>query len=323
MKSQTPQPTRPQPPKLQLTPRHPVKLQLTTQQLDYLVAVADAPTWADAAVSLGVTPSALSQGLTELERRLGIPLFERVGRRRVIATSVAPVVDYARSVMAQTGDLGRWIASTRGGSIGSLRLGMIDAAAVHHFSDELLQFRLARPEVSFDLHVAPSGELLRQLTADELDVAIAVRPSEQPPSLDFTVLMTEPLAIYAPTAPAGADQPSPVTAPADRWGPWVFFPTTSHTRQLIDAALSALGAPIDTVAESNQPDVLREMVRLGLGWTVLPVVQAETGEQPLQRVRPEPLLERTLVIARRRGAIANVLVDELLELLRSDGHWQS
>ncbi len=54
--------------------------QLTIQQLDYLVAVADHATWAEAAASLGVTPSALSQGLAELERRLGIGLFERVGR---------------------------------------------------------------------------------------------------------------------------------------------------------------------------------------------------------------------------------------------------
>ena len=41
---------------------------LTVQQLDYLVAVVDAPTWADAAARLGVTPSALSQGLAEFER---------------------------------------------------------------------------------------------------------------------------------------------------------------------------------------------------------------------------------------------------------------
>ena len=62
---------------------------LTVQQLEYLVAVADAPTWAVAASVMGVTPSAMSQGLAELERRVGIPLFERDGRRRVLATSAA------------------------------------------------------------------------------------------------------------------------------------------------------------------------------------------------------------------------------------------
>jgi hypothetical protein len=59
---------------------------LSVQQLDYLVAVHDAPTWADAAAAVGVTPSALSQGLSELERRLGVALFARDGRRRVPTT---------------------------------------------------------------------------------------------------------------------------------------------------------------------------------------------------------------------------------------------
>ena len=53
---------------------------LTVQQLEYLVAVAAAPTRAAAAATVGVTPSALTQGLAELERRVGVPLFERHGR---------------------------------------------------------------------------------------------------------------------------------------------------------------------------------------------------------------------------------------------------
>lgn len=47
-------------------------LNLTVQQLAYLVAVADHETFSEAASSLGVTTSALSQGLAELERRLGL-----------------------------------------------------------------------------------------------------------------------------------------------------------------------------------------------------------------------------------------------------------
>jgi DNA-binding transcriptional LysR family regulator len=101
--------------------------------------------------------------------------------------------------------------------------------------------------------------------------------------------------------------------PAD-WGPWVTFPDGSHTRAVIVAALRAAGAPIDVVAESHQPEVLREMVRLGLGWTVLPVVQA--GD--LHRVRP--LGERRLVVARRHGAAPNPAADALIAALRSARH---
>ena len=62
---------------------------LSIRQLEYLVAVADEPTWAHAAARVGVSPSALSQGLAELERRVGVALFERDGRRRLVRRSAA------------------------------------------------------------------------------------------------------------------------------------------------------------------------------------------------------------------------------------------
>ena len=55
---------------------------LTIRQLEYLVAVAEEPTWALAAQRVGVSPSALSQGLAELERRVDVPLFEAQARRK-------------------------------------------------------------------------------------------------------------------------------------------------------------------------------------------------------------------------------------------------
>ena len=103
---------------------------LSIRQLEYLVAVADSPNWATAAASVGVSPSALSQGLAELERRVGIPLFDREGRRRTLRPAAAEVLAHARQVVALTGDLAAWAARTRAGGLGRLRVGMIDAAAV-------------------------------------------------------------------------------------------------------------------------------------------------------------------------------------------------
>ena len=66
---------------------------ISITQLEYLVAVQEAETWAEAAANLGVSQSALSQGLAELQRRLGVELFGWNGRRR-IPTSFAHEVNY-------------------------------------------------------------------------------------------------------------------------------------------------------------------------------------------------------------------------------------
>ncbi len=282
--------------------------QLTVQQLDYLVAVADAETWADAAASLGVTPSALSQGLAEVERRLGRGLFERRGRRRVLSPDAEPVLAYARDVIARTGDLGRWLDATADGSSGSLRVGMIDVAAVGHFPQQLRSFRQARPDIEFHLAVVPSSQLLEQVRRNELDLAVIVRTEVDPSDVVVRPIITEELAVYGPQDTAEQLEPHD-------WGPWVLFPRGSHTRSLTERALLEVGAPLDVVAESHQPDVLREMVRLGLGWTVLPVAQAESGPEPLVPIRRTPLFERSLVAVTRRGALPNPLAETLVDAL--------
>jgi DNA-binding transcriptional LysR family regulator len=285
---------------------------LTVPQLSYLVAVADAPTFAAAASSLGVTTSALSQGLAELERRVGVALFERVGRRQVLREEAGEVLAYARRVVADTGELARWAASARSGRTGRLRVGMIDAAAVHHCAQALRAFRRSFGDVDLRLTVAPSAELLDLLAAGRLDLAVVVEPPEPVAGLEAELLVEEPLVIV----PAEGSDASTIGDPS-RWGPWVLFPTGSHTRQVIEDELRVRGVVVEVVAESHQPEVLREMARLGVGWTVLPDHQARTPGRraPKGGGQPAVLTSRRLVLVRRTGRVANPTADALIATL--------
>jgi DNA-binding transcriptional LysR family regulator len=278
---------------------------LSIRQLEYLVAVAEEPTWAAAAERVGVSASALSQGLAELERRVGVALFDRDGRRRLVRPSAAPVVAHARQVLGLTNDLANWANRVRTGRNGALRLGMIDAAAVVHYPEQLGRFRAGHPDVDLRLRVAPSAQLLDLLVAGELDLVVCVDPPTPIGGIDTAPLLTEDLAVYGP--------PGDRTGPPTTWGPWVLFPAGSHTRALVVDELRQLGAPIDVVAESHQPEVLREMVQLGVGWTVLPTSQAEHGDRPLRRRRK--LTTRRLVLATRAGSVRDPAADELAATL--------
>jgi DNA-binding transcriptional LysR family regulator len=281
---------------------------LSIQQLEYLVAVDRADTWAEAAATVGVTPSALSQGLAELERRVGVPIFERQGRRRIVATSASEVLAYAEAVVARTRDLERWADERRSGRAGRVRVGMIDAAAVHHLSEALRRFRRDRSDVDMRLTVAPSGPLIAELLRATLDLIVCVEPPAAVEGVRWTTLLTEPLRVYAPG-------PTAATRPPREWGPWVTFPEGSTTRRLVATAVAAAGAPFEVVAESHQPDVLREMVGFGLGWTVLPVSQAESGATPMVPARIRPITERRLVLARRTDTLPDPAVDALATAL--------
>ncbi len=269
---------------------------LSIRQLEYLVAVNEAPNWATAAERVGVSPSALSQGLSELERRVGVPLFDRDGRRRVFRPAAAEVLAHARQVVALTIDLASWAERSRTGVSGQLRVGMIDAAAVGHYPDVIAGFRERYPTVEFRLQVAPSGDLLDDLVSGTLDLVLCVEPAEPRRGIRMERVMEEELAIIT--------RGEAVPRDPKRWGPWVLFADGSHTREVIERALIELGAPVNVVTESNQPEVLRAMVALGEGWTVLPKVQAGVGLR-VGRV----IAERNLVLARRDGAAVDPVAE--------------
>lgn len=278
---------------------------LSIRQLEYLVAVSRSPSWAIAAESVGVSPSALSQGISELERRIGVPLFDREGRRRVFRPAAQPVLEHARQVVALTGDLAGWAERARSGRSGRVRVGMIDAAAVGHFPGAWRQFTMANAEVELTLQVAPSATLLDDVETGAVDVAICVAPAvgAERVGVDLEELLVEPLAVFTPDGKLAADPRA--------WGPWVLFASGSHTREIVENAVRARGAPIEVMAESNQPEVLRTMVELGVGSTVLPVVQA--GDLGPGQV----IAERRLVVATRRGAARDPVVEMLVNALRA------
>jgi DNA-binding transcriptional LysR family regulator len=207
------------------------------------------------------------------------------GRRQVPTEAAATVTDYAHRVLGHTADIARWIEERRSGRTGVLRLGMIDAAAVHHFPDQLLAFRRAHPRLDLRLTVSPSGELLPALRRARLDAVVCVAPADAA-ELEVTHLLDEPLVVVAP--------PSSRTAWGERW---VLFPTGSLTRALIERTVRSRGEELVVAAESHQPEVLAEMVRLGLGWSVLPAAQADG----LRKVGRHPLATRQIVAATRSG----------------------
>ena len=275
---------------------------LTVQQLDYLVAVVESPTWADAASRLGVSPSALSQGVAELERHVGVQLFERQGRRRVLAASAAPVLEHARDVLARTRDLADWSARTHAGRAGDLRVGMIDARGGAPLPGRAPALSSPASRGRAAAHRGAVG-LLAGGPRTPARSTLLYASSRRRTSTTSPCSASGPTS--SPSTPVGlAGRPS-------TWGPWVTFPAGSHTRQLIDSALRRRSAPFDVVTESHQPEVLREMVALGFGWTVLPTVQAG-------RLRPVcPLTKRSLVLARRSAAAPNAAADILAAQLRT------
>lgn len=268
------------------------ELDIQLRQLAYLVEVAAAPSWTEAADRLGISQPALSQSMHELERRIGAPLFEALGRKRVLTEEGRRVVAYARGMLSVTDDLQTELRAAGDALSGTLRVGMIDAVSLYVLPDAIKQFRAQFPAVDLKLTVAPSAPLTQSLLRLELDMIFVTGPVEDS-SLDSILLRQEPLFLYGP----GFGDPET--------GDWVMYPGTARTRGVIDRFFAEAGWEPSVILESANPAVLRQMVGLGFGWSILPEAVAERGRDPLVKKRRRSVASRSIYAAWRRSAARN------------------
>ena len=248
---------------------------LNFRSLRCLQEVERCGSFTEAAWELGISQPALSHSLAELSKRLGAPLFRKDGRRRVLTEAGQRVARYADQVIGQTTDLLRWLENWERGEVGSLRVGMIDAAGLYALPAGLSRLQEEHSGIDLQLVVADSGKLLSMLDRYLLDLAFVVGPAGT--RYNSTPITTERMHVYS------LPQYSPVTA-VNRDGAdstpegWALYPPGSRTRLLIDQGLAQLGIRPEVALESAHPTVLRQMAVLGYARTVLPRQVAEAGD---------------------------------------------
>lgn len=287
---------------------------LNFRSLRYLQEVQRSGSFTEAAWELGISQPALSHSLAELSKRLGVVLFRRDGRRRVLTEAGQRVARYADQVIGQTTDLLRWLKSWERGEVGSLRVGMIDTVGLYTLPAGLSRLQEELPDIELQLVVAESAELLSMLGDYQVDLAFVVGPAG-------ARYNTKPVTIERMHVYSLAQDPEATTRDPDAYEPtaegWALYPPGSRTRLLIEQGLAQLGIRPEVALESAHPTVLRQMAVLGYARTVLPRQVAEVGPG-------SPLDEGPLVALRVIEAVWRVdgeldpRAARLLELVASD-----
>ncbi|WP_232668231.1 LysR family transcriptional regulator [Pseudonocardia sp. TRM90224] len=170
---------------------------LETRELAYFQAVADELHFGRAAARMGIAQPALSKAIRQLERRLGVTLFERTSRAvalteagRVLAREARVALDAVsaaalRTQRAGTGDPRLVLAMKPGGDAGLFPA----VLAAYEREPDVLPL-----EVVFD---ADSARLLREGHAD---AALLYSPPDELRGLDAETLLTEAAVAVLPAA---------------------------------------------------------------------------------------------------------------------------
>jgi DNA-binding transcriptional LysR family regulator len=144
----------------------------TLRQLSFLVCAADEGTVVGAAARLHVSPSAVSEALSELERGLGAQLTVRRRARGLTLTSTgADVVARARALLASSRELETSLRGAPGELVGPITIGCYPTLAPTILPPLLAGFGSAHPRVEMEIIEATHDRLEGRLESGHVDVA--------------------------------------------------------------------------------------------------------------------------------------------------------
>src|SRR5579871_4093991 len=141
---------------------------VTLRQMRVFAAVARQRSFTRAAQELHLTQPAVSQQVKLLEEEVGLPLFEKIGRKVQLAAAGAELLHYATQTIELMREAGEALAAMRGLKRGVLKLGAVSTAK--YFAPSLLSaFAPAYPEVTLKFAVGNREEIVHQLAENEID----------------------------------------------------------------------------------------------------------------------------------------------------------
>jgi DNA-binding transcriptional LysR family regulator len=169
------------------------------RQMRYAVAVADELHFGRAAERLLVAQPSLSRQVRDLERDLGVELFERTSRSVKLTPAGAAFVDAARRALSAAQSSREAAVDAAAGVRGTVTLGFVASAAIHILPDLVRRHSSARPEVQLILREMTTEEQMTALHEEVIDVGLS-RDLEAQDGLEVSTLLREPLLAVVPTS---------------------------------------------------------------------------------------------------------------------------
>ena len=274
-----------------------------------------------AAAANGITQSAASQSIQQLEGELDVPLLDR-SRRPLVATKAGRVFFDACRGLIQGFDKARAdLLASKQRVDGTVRVAAIYSVGLHDMSRHMQPFMSAHPQARVLLECLHPHKVVEAVLNDEADLGVLSYPTANR-SLAVLPLRSEPMVLV--THPSHRLAKRKLVEPRDLSGEkFVAFDRDLAVRRAIDRALRQHGVKVDVVMEFDNVETIKQAIGIAAGVSILPrpTVVMESGMRTLATVPLAlPGLARPIGIIYRRGKQMPPAVSRFIEVLRrADG----
>jgi len=264
--------------------------QVNFRQLRSFIAVVDAGGVHRAAARLHLTQPALSRQIQALEAELGVPLFDRIGRRIHLTAEGEDLLRRGRRLLSEAEAFTARAGALRKGETGVLRVGATPQVLESTLAEFSQQYRRRHPGV--DLQLVEDGGTNLPTRLEHGDVLLTLMAVDDD-RFNFRLLSpTYGLAVVSGRHSLGRRRTLDVAELADE--PLLLLRGGFASRDWIEAAFSVAHLRPRIVMESAAPHTVIRLAASGYGIAIVP----STVQIPRGRVRAIPLMQNGKAIGR-------------------------
>jgi len=154
--------------------------QMTLQQLEYIVAVAETRHFGKAAEKCFVTQPTLSMMIHKLEEEWGLRIFDRRRQPISVTRDGENIIRMAKKVLQESRQMRDYLAAQKNEFAGDLHLTIIPTLAPYLLPRFLHQFAQACPDLKIKVTEMTTAQMLEALDNGSADIGIAASPVEHP-----------------------------------------------------------------------------------------------------------------------------------------------
>jgi DNA-binding transcriptional LysR family regulator len=254
------------------------------RQVETFRAVANELSFSRAAAKLGYVQSSVSSQVASLERELGAPLFDRLGRTIALTEAGRVMLSYSERLLGLARESKEAVADAGVGSgeiTGALSVSAPETLLTYRLPELLALFHERHPRVRVSLKPTAVGRLVgstrRALEEGRVDVAFVLDGPAEIVGLSAEPLVEEAVSVVAPPAHALAD--SSLVNPEELGGETVILPEAPESgcayRGGFERQLSAAGVVPRETLQFQSIEAIKRCVSAGMGVSVLPAVSVE------------------------------------------------
>lgn len=252
----------------------------TFRQLRFFNAVARHLSFAKAAVAMHVSAPAVTMQIKDLEAEIGMPLFERQGRKVSLTTTGEYMLVYSRKMLALLKDAEDAAARLQRIETGTLTIGLVGTTT--YFIPVLLnQFLKEHEGIELKLMVGNRSELVQWLQNSEVDIAIMGKAPDELPTRAEPFAANPLVFVASPEHPLAGEMG--LRAEDLRQQAFIVREPGSGTRSAMESFFTQARLQPRYSMELQSNDAIKQavMANLGLGFLSLHTIALELQTKKL------------------------------------------